>query len=393
MKKMKRMPGERVCFTIVQLLIAAMIFLVCITGCTNASHKYSDSYSSGWFNTSSTMHSYRTRNGKTAVLEYENMETGVLCNKPNCTHDTAGCLVSQLGDNVPLIANGYAFYFKDDGQKMEPNEDGKLDLVLSTNLYRYDFGAYTEERLLHIDNVSATKNCYGWLLHDNTLWFIGNWHRRNYDENGIITSTGNTGGRMELYSIDLSTMEVTSHGDLYDIDAIEEYYPEVIHSGEVSMKGLFDNKIYFQVAFVDLDISSEQPPHYVHYVKYYDLETGEFAGDPTDYSSIDFSSVSYLSDDYLVISGENEMTVYSKGTAEPIVLTDDAFYADARVSVFDDMLFFYDKVYDLNTKACKTLSGREETIVVAEYEDSYIISAMGGQGEFEKVSKSDYLAG
>lgn len=342
------------------------------------------SYASGYFNTTNNVHCYRTLNGKTALLDYESMESTILCNKPNCTHSSANCLVFQLGENPPLIVDSYAYYFKDDPVKIEENEEGKADLKLCTSLYRYDFSEYQETKLTVFDGISAANNCYGWLYYDNKIFFVGNHYRREYDENGILQLYGNTGGKMELYAVDLETLKTSNYGDLYNLGALSEFYPGVTNSGEVYLRGIFENKIFFDVAFM-------ADEHYETYVKYYDLETGEFVGDPMDYSKIDFSAISFLSEEYLAISKDQEITVYTRGIDESIVITNSEFKPGTRVSVFDNNVFYFENLYDLSTKECRIVDSMAEKTVIARYNNSYIISASDRQEDFQKIPISDIL--
>lgn len=147
---------------------------VLLCGCGTKAPAAPDSFASMYFNTTDTMLCYKSLNGKTHILDYESMEDSLLCNKPNCTHNGNDCIVARLGGNIPIFSDTYAYYFIDDSPSIEEGEDGKPFLKLGTTLCRFDLTANAEEKLLHIDGVSASFNDYGWLLHDGAVWFIGN---------------------------------------------------------------------------------------------------------------------------------------------------------------------------------------------------------------------------
>lgn len=377
----------------VKIIPLLFCFFLCISGCGTKATISQDSFASMYFNTSDTMHCYKALNGKTHILDYESMEDSLLCNKPNCTHVGNDCIVARLGGNIPMFSGTNAYYFVDDSPMIEEGADGKPFLKLGSTLYRFDLTTYTEEKILYVEGVSVSNNCYGWLLHDGTIWFIGNHYNPETDENGILTTYRNTGGKMDLYSVNLSTRAIQNYSDLYDVPNLTKHYPLTDKSGEVYMKGMFDSRIYFQVSFVtELE---DKVPNYVHYVEYFDLDSKKLVGEPVDFDNIDYCTVAFISKDYMIITRDGQADIYRAGQDDPVTVHDEKIFAVSffSVSAFDEKLFVYDHVYDLNTQACTALQGRENTVVIAAYQDSYIISNAGGQDEFEKIPKTAYLAG
>ena len=346
------------------------------------------SYSDGFRNLTNTSMYYWGQTGKVSVMDFETMNSSILCDKPNCSHTTSECLANQIGPDLPVFGNGSIYYFIDDVPKYGPTDEHIVDLTLGTSLFEYDFSKHRSQQIAHIDHVGVNGNCQGVLYYNNRIWFVGNWYGRVYDENGSLISSGNSGGRYELLSVDLNSKEVVSYGDLYDVDAIAEYYPGVTSSGDIALKGLFDNKLWFEVSFVD-----DGKFHYRSYVTCYDLEKQAYLGTPTDYSAIDFKAVSFLSKEYLVLSKDHEMSVYKEGSTEPIVVTDDSFSEAQKVSVFDDILFANERVFDLNTGECRMLPSKANSYVIAEYKDNYLIENSKAVGVYHLILKSEYLAG
>ena len=350
---------------------------------------FCDSFASAYRNQSAADYfCYKTEEDITNILDYESMNNVPLCNKPNCNHKNKDCIVRCLDGNVPMFGEQCAYYFVDQEPKIEETEDGKIDLKLSSDLYCYDFRTNAESKLFHAD-ASVSENCYGWLLHDDEIFYIDNQYGRSYDETGTFYACGNTGGKMSLCMVRLSDLQSTELCELYDLEKLTEYYPLAPNSGEVNMKGLFDNKIYFDVCFVD-----EQKPRgtqYCSYVTYYDLSDGTYHGTPEDYGNIDFAEVGFLSEDYLVICRDGRASVYKKGSEQPVILEDADFNQYTMVSVFDDVLFFRGKVFDLNTGTVRSNGYLCEKDVVAKYGDSFIISDYGMQTGFEKIPAEQLL--
>lgn len=370
------------------LLSFTLLLFGCSTQTEQSEEKY-DSFASVFSNTTDFAHYFRSEDNQTTVLDYETMKTSLLCNKPNCKHDRNDCISHRLNGNLPLFSGTNLYYFIDTGNYMTQDENGKPCLKLGSTLYRFDLTTNQEEKLFHIDDVSVSQIFHGLLLHDGTIYFIGNHYNPEYDETGLMCGFGTSGGRMELYALDLSDLSVQNYGDLYNIDEIAEIYPYVRNSGEVFMKGMFDNKIYFDVCFVrDFNLNS----NYVEYVTWFDLGTKTYHGEPQDYCNIDYCTADFVSKDYLVLSRDKQVTVYIAGQDKPVILKDDCFEPDSPLSVFDDTLFYYDgKAFDLRNGMARKLDGMHFKQVVARYGDSYIISDIGMQSGFEKIPAEKLL--
>ena len=371
------------------LFSIALLFSGCASNQSMlVSNEGEDAYTNRFFSTYSNAFFYLLPDGMVKRLDFDSMQDVLLCNKPNCRHTTDDCIESHIKQNTPVFSGNSAYYFEDDTPEYVQDSDGKTKLRLGTVLWSFDFSKGKKTKLAQIPDVSVSTNCYGMLLHENTLYFITNALSRSYDENGMLVGYGGSGGEMNLYSVNLSSMEMTDHGRLYDVKKLEEYYPMAPYSGEVYMKGLYDNRIYFNVGFV---VKSADEEHYKFYVTYYDLTDGTYHGTPEDYGSIDFADVCYVSGDYLVICRDGEASVYRKGIDQPVILEDANFNQYSNVSVFDDILFFYDKAFDLNTGNTRELDILHEKEIVAKYSESFIIADLGKQSGFEKIPAEKLL--
>ncbi|MCR4759957.1 MAG: hypothetical protein K5705_06765 [Oscillospiraceae bacterium] len=334
---------------------------------------------------------YRSLEGETMVMDYESMKNASLCSKPNCNHSGDACIVHRLNGDNPMFGENCAYYFVDDKPDIiYDNDEKKQKLKLGSSLCCYDFQTNNEKKLAHVD-ASVSDMCYGWMLYGETIYYIENIYGVNRDEAGNVLSYGNTGGTLSLHALRLSDLQNEKLCDLYDVDKLTQYYPLTPNSGEVYMKGLFENKIYFNVCFVD-DADGQNNPKYRVYPTYYDLNDGTYHGTPEDYGNIDFSSVTYCSEDYLVICKEGQAHVWERGNNQAIVLMDERFDQDTfSLTAFDGMLFCFDCAFDLNTKEDRKMPKLQGKSVVAKYGDSYIISDYGMQENFEKIPAEELL--
>lgn len=325
---------------------------------------------------------YHDMNGRTAVLDYESMETSLLCKKPNCRHTGNECIIHRLNGQISVFYENCAYYFVDEPPVFIKNEEGLPDLSLHSALYRYDFGTNTEEKLMQWEGGLVAEPDYGMLLYNGTLYFMDTQLGRQYDENGVLSAYSNNGGNIRLHSVSLTDLNVTDLCDLNDISALEQYYPYAGNSGDVYMKGLYDYKIYFTVGFIESG-SEEQPAgHYFyrHYATYYDLTDGKYYGVPEDYGKIDFSGVQFCSEHYAVICKTNTALVYKNGQKQPIEMSYGGFNDYAELSVADDFIFCDGKAFDLNTKEVHEADNLNpdnpdmfSKRVIARYGDDYIV--------------------
>ncbi len=376
------------------IMLSITAFCVCfMQGCSSAQPEMkSDGYSFGIGsgNYADTFCCYRTKDRQTAVLDYDSMNTSLLCTKPNCNHTGDDCIVKRLNGNIPVFGDHCAYYFVDDESKMVQNDEGKRDLLLGSNLYRYDFGTNQEEQLLHVDGACVAENCKGMMLDHGVLYFVENKLGRSYDEEGILSSYGSHGGELSLHAVDLSDLKVQDLCALYDPEDLGKTYPKAPFSGSVTMQGKYDNKIYFSVGF----LMDEMTQEFGFYTTYYDLADGSYHGTPEDYTKIDFGRVMFLSENDLVICRKKgEIAVYKKGSVEPIILEDEYYFGySSEIFADDNVLFCADKLFDLNTKESRVLKVLEdEKHVIAKYGDDFIAAKRGDLGNYEKISANKLL--
>lgn len=327
------------------------------------------------------------------VLEFENMEQSLLCKRPNCDHSGEDCIQNRLKATVPVFRDHTAYYFVDDSMHMEQGDDGKPRLKLGTWLCSYDLAEHKEKKLLRIEDAAATEPGCNMLLHGDTMYFETYAPEPVRDENGMALGYTNHGGNVSLAAIHLPDLQLQELGSLYDLHALTEYFPYAPNSAEINMQGLFNNRIYFNIAFVEGsgDPTTQYFP-YRHYVTYYDLSDGSYHGTPEDYAHIDFQKIVHLSAEHLAIYDEMKQTVsvYAPDGGEPVVLSDESFQDYADYAVFNDILFCYPKAFDLNSNAVYEMTDEKYPIVVAAYGGDYVCADVN-YASFEKIPAEKLL--
>lgn len=380
-------------------LLLCVLPLLLFTGCGNQTPTTPDSFTDGWYNRSKEMLVYKIHavsGFHTRILDYKTMEDVSICNKPNCTHTQADCIVRRLGDEMPVLCDGKAYYFKADNPQIVDGENGKRVLDVHSVLYSYDLTSSIEEKLCQIDG-GHVRSDNGVLLHDGKIWYIANECSAWGDGNGNLFGTATNGGENSLQSVSLDDRTVTDYGYMYPRAMLAEAYPNVPNSIFAMIAGIFDNKIYYNVWFLKkmpeyLGEKENTAPEIGIYVSYFDLSDGSFHGQPEHAEDIDFGKAVFCSQDYLAIAGDGKITVYKSGENEPVVFTDNSFDQNIHAVVYDDLLFCGGgKICDLNTKEMRDSAALKDKEVLAKYGDSYIISNTGNSAEHETISAAELL--
>ena len=378
------------CLKIAAVLLLACTFSGCGISATDANSSKDTAFSNGFYETDADRYSYLTDEGFLKLLDFETMHQALLCNKPNCSHTGDDCIIKRLHGIVPVFAGHSIYYFADDEADIISNEENVPELKLGTTLYQYDLQKNTEKKVAYIEGCAVSSAYGGVCLESGVLYFVGNSYSRYYDETGFLIGAGNAGGTCYLYAVNLGSAEVKQLQKLYNVEELEQYYPLAPNSGQVIMQGVSERKLYFNVGFAE-DVPEYEDSIYRHYVTYYDLDDGSYYGTPEDYSNISFSAVRFCSEDYLVTCSSGKAEVLKQTDGKLITLEDECFDEWTNLTVFDDTLFCGEKTFDLKTGEMQIKPELDEKSVVAKYGDSYIISDLGMQSNFEKIPAEQLL--
>ena len=110
--------------------------------------------------------------GSAYVIDYESMESSILCNIPNCTHSSADCIVNicRINSQLPIVYNGSAYYFINSDSFAEKN--GKSVLDLKTDIKKYDFNNNKISHVTTIDGFNTEFNSGGYLIGSDYYFII-----------------------------------------------------------------------------------------------------------------------------------------------------------------------------------------------------------------------------
>lgn len=329
---------------------------------------------------------YKNTAGNAFIIEYETMETGLLCNIPNCSHSNSECLVNILksSSQLPIIYNNCAYYFINFSSYKEV--DGKTTLDMKTQVQKYDFNNRTITDVAEIEGANANESggCY---LIGSDYYFTTNYGNPKYDEMGNVIAS-NSGGGGNLFSVNLESGKVTNYGEVFDYDEIKKTYPVARNSTSMYLMAKIDNKLYIRVSYCKEESTEEMMMNGITPLWYgstytFDLNSHKFE------KRDDTFSLCYMNGYhvYLAENSDSKLMIENIETGE--VYDGPETFAYNAVTVFDDKLWYESKCYDIKSGTEKIISELDYAHAIAEYKDYYIIIGEGSnsQPEFEKLSK------
>lgn len=289
-------------------------------------------------------------------LDFESMNTAVLCSKPNCAHnDPESC--SSFGiSNHPILYDNKLYYF--DVEHVIDKDENYKDI---TTVYRAETDGTGRTPLYKAEDMSiAPYNRM--ILTGDTAYFY-------------MTKQGNDKGNSTGYDIGYFCSYNIPEGEFEVIDKIYEGY----HSG-AWLYGAWNNKIYFSASYskekIDVPIGGDKEDfdkfheemEKVNIDKYmvYDLETNSI-------TQSDKSIPVYVGEGFYVYEKEGGLAALPE-SGEEIILSD--------YEKKDNLCVFNGTMFNLTKKTCSKLSegGAVYSLntsngqsVEAYYNGSYII--------------------
>ncbi|WP_295214858.1 hypothetical protein [Ruminococcus sp.] len=116
------------------IFLFMFVSILIMTSCgADTSVMQKEGYTNGYISIGDTTLCYTAPDSQKNILNYDTMETGIICNKPNCSHSDTSCVSFALGEYMPLFIENKAYFWIDDPESMEPNEESIPDLKLGGN--------------------------------------------------------------------------------------------------------------------------------------------------------------------------------------------------------------------------------------------------------------------
>ncbi len=321
--------------------------------------------------------------GSAYVIDYESMESSILCNIPNCTHSSEDCIVNicRINSQLPIVYNGSAYYFVNSNSFTEKN--GKSVLDLKTDIKKYDFNNNKISQITTINGFNTEINSGGYLI-GSDYYFINTYGNPKYDDAGNVTSSSGSGGG-NLFSINFETGKVTDYGKVFDYEKLKETYPAAANSTLIQITGKLDNNLFMNIHYIKEDTADFSAP--------FSGETYTFNLDTHKFEKYDdyFSTCSMNGyHTYYTDKDNTKLEIKNIKTGEITEISEVPGYNS--ISVVDDKLWCDSKCFDIKTgNEIEIPSTLPPKNAIGEYKDYYIVEVKSNdQKQFEKILKSKF---
>lgn len=292
--------------------------------------------------------------------DFENMNTALICSKPNCTHANANECSSFGMSNHPIL-HGDNLYFFD----VETNFDGD-EVTDTTTIYKAEPDGTNRFKVCEINGLT--------LLEYTRMLIVGDKAYFSMDKTGWNEEHTASSGYNEVWFCSFD----------FSMGTFERI--EMLHKGWCSgswMFGLYDGRVVFSYAYSEekapyLDDPTEIDKYFINVYKTYDTESGELA-------ELTLPEPLYVGNGFYVYAKDGGAAVLSESGTETL-LPD--FPVNENLTLADGKLFncFAQTCADLSDGKTYSLKYSEEPIKYAD--GFYILKKLDN---YIKVSEKDYI--
>ncbi|MCD7811513.1 MAG: hypothetical protein LUG91_06645, partial [Ruminococcus sp.] len=321
---------------------------------------------------------YITSDDTHRYVDFETLESTVLCAKPNCTHKDSECVANIVGD-TPIMFNGYIYYFvKNEG--VNETGDGR-EFYIDTRLNRISLDSSGMEEITAFTDCMPREGS-GCFIYEDILYFCGDDLNPTSDEYGNII-TGSSGGTHYFCSVNLETGEYKNYGSIYDGD---KQYEAASSSSSAKIRGYYDSKIYIEYSFMKESLTLEEMDE-LDARDYFTVLTFEFDPETETLTESNLPSASYMDSDSYVYSNypENSSTIIDEGKTYTIEGLD----VNLIGRLFNGKLFMSEEWYDITDGSKHSLGEYATWEVLTMYDDCYILR---DGDNFVKLTEEELLA-
>lgn len=352
-------------------LLAAVLLLAAISACTkNDSVSSENSTRIVWRyeNANDDGELYTDSSERLNFIDFQTMQSALLCSKPNCNHkDESKC--SSFGmENHPILYNGKLYFFD-----VQTDFEGD-EVIDTTTVYKADTDGTNRAAVCEIKGL-ALEAFDRMLIIDDKSYFP----MIKYGWDDAHTSTS---GYNEIWfcGYDFSTNT---------FERIEE-----LHEGwgpNLWIYGLFDGRVIFSYSYseekvpFDSDLS-EIEKRYISVCKSYDIES-------KDVESLEFPEPLYIGGGYYIYEKDGGTAVICENKEE-IFLPDFPADTNGTQCIVNGKLFHCSKkkCVDLANGKMYALSSSDD--LAAYSGGSYILKKYNEDSqsyEYTKIAESDYI--
>lgn len=153
----------------IKLLIVISILSVSMYGCSKKSD-FTDSANQNILSYIVENYDYYNNGvvyGKTtaAFLDFDTMETSILCPVPNCTHQSLDCLAKKAG-NTPVFYKDNIYYFISNNGEVKETTKGKI-FFIDSKLMKTSINSLTTEEICAFHDCAPPSDFSTYVLYNN----------------------------------------------------------------------------------------------------------------------------------------------------------------------------------------------------------------------------------
>lgn len=294
-------------------------------------------------------------------IDFETMNSALLCSKPNCTHTNENECSAFGMRNHPILYGDKLYFFDVETNHVDD------EIIDTTIVYKAETDGTNRVKVCEIEGLA--------LLFYTRMLIVGDKAYFSMDKTGWNEEQTASSGYNEVWfcSFDFST------------ETFERI--EKLHEGWCSSTwifGLYDGKVIFNYAYSEEKVPyttdvSEIGKYFTNVYKAYDIENGEMSG-------LTLPEPTCVEDGYYVYEKDGGSVVLSENGKE-------LFLSDFGGSTIENgMLFGKDACVDLSSGKMYKLSSSDELIIYSD--GNYILRGFDAPSQthnYYKISEKDYI--
>ncbi len=350
-------------------LLSVILMLTMLSGCANDSSAPSENNARivwTYGNADERGELFTDNTERLHFIDFETMNSALLCSKPNCTHtDENECSAFGMY-NHPILYDNTLYFFD-----WKINFDGE-EMTDTTIVYKANADGTNRVKVCDIDGL-ALSAATRMLIVNDTLYF-------SMDKTGWNEDMTASSGYNEVWfcSFDFST------------ETFKRI--EMLHNGWASgawILGLFDGKVIFRYDYSEEKVPIlEDPSEIVKYItsvyKAYDIETETL-------TDLALPVPTYVSDGYYIYEKDGSAVVLSENGKE---MTIPNLPIESYMNILNGKLFnFYEQIcVDLSNGKKFKLNSSDDLIIYLD--GNYILRGFDGASQtnnYYKISEKDYI--
>lgn len=304
---------------------------------------------------------YTDSSGRLHFIDFETMQSALLCSKPNCAHAGEGECSSFGMDNHPILYGDKLYFFD-----VETDFDG-YEIVDTTIVYKADPDGSNRVKVCGIEGLA--------LLSYTRMLIVGGKAYFSMDKTGWNEDMTASSGYNEVWFCSFD----------FSMGTFERI--EMLHEGWCSSSwifGLYDGKVIFSYAYSKekvpyLENVNDINKYFTNVYKTYDIEAETLA-------DLTLPVPTYVGDGYYIYEKDSGEVVLSESGKE-------LFLPDfAGLEVENGMLFGGEKCADLSNGKIYKLNSTDDPVVYSD--GNYILKKFDGikqAYDYIKISEKDYI--